>query len=57
MSQHLEQMKIGETIECRGPFGRLRYNGCGRFSIRMKLKDPPLDYSVRKVKIVKVMRV
>eukprot|EP00928_Gymnodinium_smaydae_P010609 TRINITY_DN1399_c0_g1_i1.p1 TRINITY_DN1399_c0_g1~~TRINITY_DN1399_c0_g1_i1.p1 ORF type:complete len:902 (-),score=171.45 TRINITY_DN1399_c0_g1_i1:537-3242(-) len=32
MSQHLESMKIGDTIEMKGPLGEFVYNGCGNFS-------------------------
>lgn len=30
MSQHLEQMSIGETIDVRGPSGNLTYLGKGK---------------------------
>lgn len=49
MSQHLEQMKIGDTIDIRGPSGRLIYKGHGKFSIKLLRKDPPVDYDVKKV--------
>ena len=29
MSQHLEQMNIGDTIDVRGPSGKLSYEGKG----------------------------
>ena len=29
MSQHLEQMNIGDTIDVRGPSGKLTYEGKG----------------------------
>lgn len=34
MSQHLDRLKIGETIEMRGPKGSIEYLGKGVFSIR-----------------------
>ncbi|KAK2580151.1 hypothetical protein KPH14_012424 [Odynerus spinipes] len=49
MSQHLENMKIGDTIDIRGPSGRLVYKGHGKFSIKLLRKDPPVDYDVKKV--------
>jgi NAD(P)H-flavin reductase len=29
MSQHLEQMNVGDTINVRGPCGKLEYKGKG----------------------------
>lgn len=49
MTQHLENMKIGDTIDVRGPSGRLVYKGHGKFSIKLLRKDPPVDYDVKKV--------
>jgi len=34
MSQHLETLEIGDTIDVRGPSGHIFYNGCGSFSMR-----------------------
>lgn len=33
MSQYLDQMKIGDTIECKGPKGSLVYKGNGLFEV------------------------
>ena len=33
MSQHIENLKIGDTLDFTGPKGRLEYKGCGRFKI------------------------
>ncbi|XP_015184977.1 PREDICTED: NADH-cytochrome b5 reductase 3 isoform X2 [Polistes dominula] len=49
MSQYLENMKLGDTIDIRGPSGRLVYKGCGKFSIKLLRKDPPIDYDVKKI--------
>ncbi|XP_014611066.1 PREDICTED: NADH-cytochrome b5 reductase 3 isoform X1 [Polistes canadensis] len=49
MSQYLEDMKIGDTIDIRGPSGRLIYKGFGKFSIKLLRKDPPIDYDVKKI--------
>merc|ERR1719474_1017993 len=34
MSQFLETLEIGDTIDVRGPSGHIFYNGCGLFSMR-----------------------
>ncbi|XP_061466491.1 NADH-cytochrome b5 reductase 2 isoform X1 [Rhineura floridana] len=39
MSQHLDNMKIGDTIDFRGPNGLLVYNGSGKFSIKPDKKS------------------
>lgn len=49
LSQHLENLKIGETVDFRGPSGRLVYKGQGKFSIKILRKDPPVEYNVKKV--------
>lgn len=49
LSQYLEDMKIGDTIDLRGPSGRLVYKGNGNFSIKILRKDPPAEYNVKKV--------
>lgn len=49
LSQYLDNMKIGDTIDFRGPSGRLIYKGQGKFSIKILRKDPPAEYSVKKV--------
>jgi nitrate reductase (NAD(P)H) len=33
MSQHLDQMKLGDTIELKGPVGHFHYTGKGTYSI------------------------
>ena len=52
MSQHLESLKIGESIDFKGPSGRLVYNGRGKFSIKVLRKEPPAQYSANKVFII-----
>jgi len=39
MSKHLEAMKIGETIDVKGPLGAIQYHGMGDFSIKQKNKE------------------
>ncbi|KAH9397244.1 PREDICTED: NADH-cytochrome b5 reductase 3-like [Rhagoletis zephyria] len=40
MSQFLEQMAIGDTINVRGPNGNLIYKGQGKFGVRSSAKLP-----------------
>lgn len=56
LSQHLESLKIGETVDFRGPSGRLVYNGRGKFSIKLLRKEPPTEYTVSKVRILATKR-
>ncbi|XP_051821302.1 NADH-cytochrome b5 reductase 2 [Antechinus flavipes] len=41
MSQYLDNMKIGDTIDFRGPNGLLVYNGSGKLAIRPDKKSEP----------------
>jgi len=41
MSQHLESLQIGDTIDVRGPNGLLVYQGRGLFEVRPDKKSPP----------------
>lgn len=36
MSQHVEQMQLGDSIDVRGPLGHLEYLGRGQFSIKRR---------------------
>ncbi|KAL6257098.1 hypothetical protein P5V15_012031 [Pogonomyrmex californicus] len=49
LSQYLENMKIGDTIDFRGPSGRLVYRGNGNVSIKLLRKEPPIEYNVKKM--------
>ncbi|XP_011143110.1 NADH-cytochrome b5 reductase 3 isoform X2 [Harpegnathos saltator] len=49
LSQYLENMKIGDTIDFRGPSGRLIYKGNGTISIKLLRKEPPVEYNVKKI--------
>ncbi|XP_062373570.1 NADH-cytochrome b5 reductase 3 [Sardina pilchardus] len=40
MSQYLESLRIGETIDFRGPSGLLTYTGKGEFAIKPDKKSP-----------------
>ncbi|OAD52606.1 NADH-cytochrome b5 reductase 2 [Eufriesea mexicana] len=49
LSQYLENLQIGETVDFSGPSGRLIYNGHGKFSIKIFRKDPPVEYDVKRI--------
>lgn len=40
MSQHVDALKIGDTIAFRGPTGKLKYLGQGKFDVRRPNKAP-----------------
>lgn len=52
MSQHLESLKIGDTIDVRGPSGRLVYEGNGKFAIKKLRKDPPTKVIAKKLNMI-----
>ncbi|XP_017786683.1 PREDICTED: NADH-cytochrome b5 reductase 3 isoform X2 [Nicrophorus vespilloides] len=52
MSQHLENLKIGDTIDVRGPSGRLQYLSNGKFSVKKLRKDPPQIITVKRVSMI-----
>ena len=51
MSQHLNSMKLGDTILMKGPKGHLDYQGRGKFSIAHK-KDNVVQYKKKKIGMV-----
>ncbi|WKY13758.1 hypothetical protein Q1695_004528 [Nippostrongylus brasiliensis] len=52
MSQHLEQMNIGDTIDFRGPSGLIVYKGHGKFAIRPDKKSAPKERVFKKVSMI-----
>lgn len=52
MTQYLNDMKIGDTIQVRGPSGRLEYGGKGNFAIRPDKKAPAAKKNYKKVSMV-----
>ena len=36
MSQHVDELKVGDSINVRGPFGKIHYTGKGVFDLRGK---------------------
>ena len=41
MSQHLDSLKVGDTIDMKGPKGHMEYLGRGRFTVKLLRK--PLE--------------
>lgn len=52
MSQHLNNLKINDTIDVRGPSGRLQYAGNGTFLIKKMRKDPPIKMLAKKLNMI-----
>ncbi|XP_055998028.1 NADH-cytochrome b5 reductase 3-like isoform X1 [Ostrea edulis] len=52
MSQHLENMSIGDFIDVRGPNGLLVYEGKGVFKVRPDKKSPPETVTARNVGMI-----
>lgn len=52
LSQHLESLELGDTIDVRGPSGRLIYLGAGNFSIKKLRKDPPALVHAKRVNMI-----
>ena len=52
MSQYLENMKIGDTIDVRGPSGNLVYHSNGEFAIRKDKKSEPKTICVKRVSMI-----
>lgn len=52
MSQHLNAMKLGETIDVRGPSGRLVYNSNGEFAIKPSPRALPETVKVQKLSMI-----
>jgi len=52
MSQYLNDMKIGDSIDVRGPSGLLVYNGKGEFAIRKDKKSDPKLATYKKVSMI-----
>jgi len=52
MSQHLDSLQIGDTINVRGPSGLLVYKGRGEFHIKKDKKSPPVVKNVSKIGLI-----
>uniref|UniRef100_A0A0A9WFH4 NADH-cytochrome b5 reductase n=1 Tax=Lygus hesperus TaxID=30085 RepID=A0A0A9WFH4_LYGHE len=52
MSQYLDSLSVGDAIDVRGPSGRLKYLGHGKFSMKFLRKDPADVVIVKKVSMI-----
>ncbi|XP_066943096.1 NADH-cytochrome b5 reductase 3 isoform X2 [Macrobrachium rosenbergii] len=52
LSQYMEAMSLGETIDVRGPSGLLEYHGNGTFAIKPDKKSPPNLVTAKKVNMI-----
>jgi len=52
LSQYMEAMKIGETIDVRGPSGLLEYRGRGLFGLKPDKKSQPALVTAKKVNMI-----
>lgn len=52
LTQFLENMKIGDTINIAGPNGSLIYNGCGKFNIKSGYGQPFNSKNYAKVAMI-----
>ncbi|CAB3360041.1 Hypothetical predicted protein [Cloeon dipterum] len=52
MSQHLNEMKIGDKIDVKGPVGRLVYEGRGKFAIKPSPRGAPETHVAKKLSMI-----
>lgn len=52
MTQHLDAMNIGDKIAFRGPSGKLKYLGNGKFSIKKLRNEPAQEVQVTHVNMM-----
>ncbi|XP_036376180.1 NADH-cytochrome b5 reductase 3 [Megalops cyprinoides] len=52
MSQYLESLRIGDTIDFRGPSGLLVYKGRGKFAIKPDKKSEPVIKTAKHVGMI-----
>jgi cytochrome-b5 reductase len=52
MSQYLDSLKPGDTIDVRGPSGRLQYKRNGVFEISIDKKTPPTVKKAKRVGMI-----
>lgn len=52
LTQFLENMKIGDTINIAGPNGNLIYHGCGKFNIKSGYGQPFISKNYAKVGMI-----
>lgn len=52
MTQYLESLNIGDSIDVRGPSGHLVYRGRGAFDIKEDKKGPVKETKVKRVSMI-----
>ena len=52
MTQYLESLSVGETIDVRGPSGLLVYNGKGQFLVKEDKKGAGRVVGVKQVSMI-----
>lgn len=52
MTQYLESLNIGDSIDVRGPSGHLVYRGKGAFDIKEDKKGPVKETRVKRVSMI-----
>jgi len=52
MTQYLESLPIGDTIDVRGPSGLLEYIARGEFAIKPDKKSPPKQVNAKQVSMI-----
>lgn len=52
MSQYLDSLEIGSSVDIRGPSGRLKYMSRGEFSMKLLRKDPAYTVKVNKISMI-----
>uniref|UniRef100_A0A1I7YHR5 NADH-cytochrome b5 reductase n=2 Tax=Steinernema glaseri TaxID=37863 RepID=A0A1I7YHR5_9BILA len=52
MSQYLESLNIGDTIDFRGPSGLIIYEGNGKFAVRPDKKSSPVPHKFKRIGMI-----
>ena len=52
LTQYLENLPIGETIDVRGPSGLLVHEGPGQFAIKPDKKSPAVKFPFKKLNMI-----
>jgi cytochrome-b5 reductase len=52
MSQHMDSLKIGETLDFRGPNGLILYKGNGNFAIKATKKGPSVPRHFNEIGLI-----
>uniref|UniRef100_A0A0K0FFA8 NADH-cytochrome b5 reductase n=1 Tax=Strongyloides venezuelensis TaxID=75913 RepID=A0A0K0FFA8_STRVS len=52
MTQHLESLQIGDSIDFRGPQGLIVYTGYGKFDVSPKKNSPPVKKQFKEIGLI-----